>query len=170
MLVLVWDWIKMPGWICSDVACVEQWGRTDILAQASSSRLGENTRGSPRVLPRALAQARGCVLSDRPARSGETASPKREFVKSSGTHCCRPVWARTPSLSEAAAAGCFNSIFFLVWLVVCVIYLITLFKTWSMWIYMVVWFLWTKIGMLAWATHGFLFGWLRTCMRIGCLR
>ncbi|QCD77864.1 hypothetical protein DEO72_LG1g1492 [Vigna unguiculata] len=71
------------------LACVERWGRTDILVQASSSRLGENTNSSLRVLPRALAQARGCVLSDRPARSGETASPKRGIVKLSKTHCCR---------------------------------------------------------------------------------
>jgi len=71
------------------LAWVEQWGRTNILAQASSSRLGENTSSSLRVLPRALAQARGCVLSDRPARSGETASPKRGIVKLSKTHCCR---------------------------------------------------------------------------------
>jgi len=28
-------------------ACVKQWGRTDILAQASSSRLGKNSRSSP---------------------------------------------------------------------------------------------------------------------------
>ncbi|QCD94792.1 hypothetical protein DEO72_LG5g2880 [Vigna unguiculata] len=49
-------------WSVYDVACAEQWGRTDILAQASSSRLGENTRVSPRVLPRALAQARSCVF------------------------------------------------------------------------------------------------------------
>ncbi|QCD82231.1 hypothetical protein DEO72_LG2g2566 [Vigna unguiculata] len=28
-------------------------------------------------------------LSDRPARSGETTSPKRELAKSFGTLCCR---------------------------------------------------------------------------------
>jgi len=41
--------------VVSGVACAEQWGRSDILAQASSSRLGENIRGSPKVLPRTLA-------------------------------------------------------------------------------------------------------------------
>ncbi|QCD81461.1 hypothetical protein DEO72_LG2g1787 [Vigna unguiculata] len=53
--------------------------RTDILAQVSSSRLGENSRSSPKVLPRALAQA--ASLSDTLSRSGEKASPKRELVK-----------------------------------------------------------------------------------------
>ncbi|QCD79258.1 hypothetical protein DEO72_LG1g2897 [Vigna unguiculata] len=60
-----------------------------ILAQASSSRLGESIRMLTLVLPRALAQARGCILSDRPARSGETASPEREIVNPPMTHCCR---------------------------------------------------------------------------------
>ncbi|QCE14775.1 hypothetical protein DEO72_LG11g1781 [Vigna unguiculata] len=45
------------------------WGRTGILAQASSSRLGENIRGSPKVLPRALAH-----------RATIAVSPKREPV------------------------------------------------------------------------------------------
>jgi len=45
----------------------------------SSSRLGENSRSSPKVLPRALAQA--ASLSDTLSRSGEKASPKRELVK-----------------------------------------------------------------------------------------
>jgi len=64
------------------LACVEQWGRTGILAQASSSRLGENSRSSHRVLPRALAQATSFVLSDTLSRSGEKVLPKQEFVKS----------------------------------------------------------------------------------------
>jgi len=88
--VLEWCWnrVKMVGvysGCCSMsffcLACVEQWGRTDILAQASSSRPGKNISSSPRVLPPALAQARGCVLSDRTARPSETASPKRGIVK-----------------------------------------------------------------------------------------
>jgi len=88
--VLEWCWnrVKMVGvysGCCSMsffcLACAEQWGRTDILAQASSSRLGENISNSLRVLPRALAQARGCVLSDGTARPGETTSPKRGIVK-----------------------------------------------------------------------------------------
>ena len=47
--------VTLCGFFC--LACMEQWGRTGILAQASSSRLGENIRGLPKVLPRALAQA-----------------------------------------------------------------------------------------------------------------
>jgi len=57
---------------------------TDILAQASSSRPGENHRNSPSFSARALTQASGCVLSDELSRSGETASPKRELAKSPG--------------------------------------------------------------------------------------
>ncbi|QCD78457.1 hypothetical protein DEO72_LG1g2090 [Vigna unguiculata] len=59
-------------------ACVEQWGRTDILAQASSPRLGKNSRSSPRV----MLEAHVLVLSDTWSRSGEKVSPKRGLVKS----------------------------------------------------------------------------------------
>jgi len=44
------------GWI-SSFACVEQWGRTANFVQASSSRLGESSRSSPRGFARAPAQA-----------------------------------------------------------------------------------------------------------------
>jgi len=37
-------------WMSSGFACVEQWGRTNIFAQTSSSRLGENSKRSPRYL------------------------------------------------------------------------------------------------------------------------
>ena len=80
----------------SYLARVEQWGRTHILVQASSSRLGENISSSLRVLPRALAQrgaafwatcqlaqARQRRLSERSWNlPGPTVvgSPKRELI------------------------------------------------------------------------------------------
>jgi len=81
------SWMLVVLFFC--LACVEQWGENWY------SRLGELV--SPKREYQKLAQgsasstrpARGCVLSDMPARSGETASPEREIVKSSRTHCCR---------------------------------------------------------------------------------
>jgi len=81
----VWEWI----WAVSATAGGLRVVSSAILAQASSSRLGESIRMLTLVLPRALAQARGCVLSDRPAHSGETASPEREIVNLPMTHCCK---------------------------------------------------------------------------------
>jgi len=94
LLMIAW---KCFGCCCEWVygwTCVEQWGRTDILAQASSSRLGENSsllECSPR---------RGAVfLSDELSRSGETASPKWELAKS-----CRDTVAVSPKRESTAWA------------------------------------------------------------------
>ena len=62
---------------------MEQWERTDILAQASSSRLGENSRNLPSFLLERSPKRGVVFLSDKLSRSGETASPKRELAKSS---------------------------------------------------------------------------------------
>jgi len=78
----------MLGWIVSGVACVEQWGRTNILAQASSSRLSENSRCSPRVLPRALAQASSSRFERHSVSLKREGLAKRELVKSHRGHYC----------------------------------------------------------------------------------
>ena len=65
------------------------WVDSGELCYSRPSGLGESIRMLTLVLPRALAQARDRVLSDRPARSSETASPEREIVNLPMTHCCR---------------------------------------------------------------------------------
>jgi len=72
----------------SGFACVEQWGRTVILVQASLSRLGENSISSPRFLLEHSPRRGDEFLSDKPARSGETTSPKRELAQFSRNLCC----------------------------------------------------------------------------------
>jgi len=62
----------------------------------SSPRLGENSRSSPKILPRALAQAASHVLSDALSRSGEKASPERELVKSPRGHYCMSRLGESP--------------------------------------------------------------------------
>jgi len=66
------------------VACVKQWGRTDIPTQASSSRLGENSRSSPWFYSRISLRRRVLVLSDVSSRSSENDSPKRVLEE----NCC----------------------------------------------------------------------------------
>jgi len=58
--------------------------RTDILAQASLSRLGENSRNWPKLLLELSLRRRAFVLSEEESRSNERVSPKRELVVS----CC----------------------------------------------------------------------------------
>ncbi|QCD85556.1 hypothetical protein DEO72_LG3g75 [Vigna unguiculata] len=72
----------------------ENWYKT------SSSRQGENSRSSPKILPRALAQAASHVLSDALSRSGEKAPLEREFVKSPRGHCCMSRLSESPQLER----------------------------------------------------------------------
>jgi len=65
-------------------ACMGQWGRTVIFAQASSSRLGENSRSSHWFLLELSLRRRAFVLSDESSRSGEGVLLKREFVELGG--------------------------------------------------------------------------------------
>ncbi|QCE14765.1 hypothetical protein DEO72_LG11g1771 [Vigna unguiculata] len=65
--------------------------RTDILAQASSSCLGENSGNSSRFLLERSPRRRAVFFSDELSHPGETASPKREFAKPSrGTVAVSP--------------------------------------------------------------------------------
>jgi len=50
---------------------------TVILAQASSSHLGENSWDSPRFCSSSLPKRRALILSDMLSRSSESDSPKR---------------------------------------------------------------------------------------------
>jgi len=68
-----WEWV--PGW-----KHAEQWERTDILAQASSSCLGKNSRNSLSFLLERSPRRGAIFFSDELSRSGETASPKRELA------------------------------------------------------------------------------------------
>jgi len=60
-----YSWLGMNGCRRKTVA------RPDNLAQASLSRPGEMSRGSPRLFTRGVAQATNSVLSERVSRSGE---------------------------------------------------------------------------------------------------
>ncbi|QCD86716.1 hypothetical protein DEO72_LG6g1561 [Vigna unguiculata] len=79
---------------------------TDILAQASLSRLGENSRSWPKFLLELSLRRKAFVLSDEISRSIERVSPKRELM---GAYCgslgCGPgerphLWAKS-SLAQA---------------------------------------------------------------------
>ncbi|QCD83377.1 hypothetical protein DEO72_LG2g3721 [Vigna unguiculata] len=72
-------------------------GRTDILAQASSSRLGEMSGNSPRFLLERSPRRGAIFLSDELSCPGETDSPKREFVNPS-----RSIVAVSPKRESAA--------------------------------------------------------------------
>jgi len=63
-------------WLFLGAECVKQWERTDILAQASSSRLGENSRSLPWFCSSVSLKRKVLVLSDVLSRSGENGSPK----------------------------------------------------------------------------------------------
>jgi len=94
-----WEWV--PGW-----KHAEQWERIDILAQASSSRLGENSRNSLNFLLERSPRRGAIFLSDELSRLSETASPKRELTDFSGaTVAVSPkwesaAWARAPLSPE----------------------------------------------------------------------
>jgi len=64
--------------------CMADAGRTmastDTLAQASLSRLGENSRKWPRLLLKLSLKLRALILSEVLSRSGERGSPKQELV------------------------------------------------------------------------------------------
>jgi len=65
-------------WIdCSWYCMWETVAGADILAQASSSRLGEDSRNSPRFCWNDSPRREALVLSDALSRSGESDSPKR---------------------------------------------------------------------------------------------
>jgi len=61
----------------------EQGAGIDIFAQASSSRLGENSRSSPKFMLEHSLRRRAAFFSDEPSHSSEKAPPKRELAKSS---------------------------------------------------------------------------------------
>ncbi|QCD83588.1 hypothetical protein DEO72_LG2g3934 [Vigna unguiculata] len=67
-----------------------------IMGENWYSRLGELARRSPKILPRALAQAVSHVLSDALSRSSEKGSPERELVKSPRGHCCMSRLGESP--------------------------------------------------------------------------
>jgi len=73
-------------WILCGFWCVAIYAwtgvKTDIFAQASSSRLGKNSRNSPSFLLEHSPRRGVVFLSDELSRSGETASPKQELAKS----------------------------------------------------------------------------------------
>jgi len=71
--------------------------RIDILAQASSSRPGENSGNLLRFLLERSPRRGAVFLSDEQSRPGETASPKREFAKPS-----RGIVAVSPKRESAA--------------------------------------------------------------------
>jgi len=50
----------------------EQWRKSDILVQASESRLSESIRNPPRYLHELSLKRRAPVLSESSSRSGET--------------------------------------------------------------------------------------------------
>ena len=81
MFVLVYEWTVCMCLVVFGAVCVKQWGRTDILAQASSSRLGENCRSSPRFYSTISLRRRVLVPSDASSCSGENGSPKRTLEK-----------------------------------------------------------------------------------------
>ncbi|QCE14541.1 hypothetical protein DEO72_LG11g1544 [Vigna unguiculata] len=58
----------------------EQWRKSDNLAQASGARLSESIRKPSLVLRELSLRRHAPVLSERPSRSGEEVSPKRENV------------------------------------------------------------------------------------------
>ncbi|QCD93642.1 hypothetical protein DEO72_LG5g1718 [Vigna unguiculata] len=67
-----------------ELLCSAGWVRivasTDILAQASLSRLGENSRKWPRLVLELELKRRAFVLSEKASHSSERVSPKRELV------------------------------------------------------------------------------------------
>jgi len=72
------------GLSCFSVACALTVARTVILAQASSSRLGESIRSSPWFCSSISLRRRVLVLRDASSRSGENGSPKRALEETSG--------------------------------------------------------------------------------------
>jgi len=69
--------------------------RTDIFAQASLSRLGENSISSPWYLLELSLKRRASVLCDESSRSGEKVSLKREPMETCSVQCSSPLaWAR----------------------------------------------------------------------------
>jgi len=61
-------------------------GKTDILAQASRSRLSESITNPPRLSLELSLRRRALILSEKSSRSGEEVSPKRENAKTSLFH------------------------------------------------------------------------------------
>jgi len=60
-----------------NLACMREIvARTDILAQASLSRFGENSRSWPKFLLELSLRQRVFILSEVSSRSGERGSPK----------------------------------------------------------------------------------------------
>jgi len=59
----------------------EQWGKPDILAQASGSRLRDSIRNPSKLLRKLSFRRRAPVLSKKSSRLGKEVSAKRENVK-----------------------------------------------------------------------------------------
>jgi len=80
MFSMLWICIVLySGWICV-LACVN-WRKSNILAQASGSRLSKSIRSSPRCLREMLLKQRAPILSEKPSRSGEEVLPKWENAR-----------------------------------------------------------------------------------------
>ena len=106
----------------------EQWMKSDNLAQASGARLSESIRKPSQVLRELSLRRRAPVLSEKPSRSGEEVSPKRENATTPLFHFSSSrlgersslewenhlAWARPFSLSENWARICSCSVFFFV--------------------------------------------------------
>ncbi|QCE10790.1 hypothetical protein DEO72_LG10g2022 [Vigna unguiculata] len=61
--------------------------KSDILAEASGSRLSESIRNPPKLLLELSLRRRAPVLSEKSSRSVEEVSPKRENAKTPLFHC-----------------------------------------------------------------------------------
>jgi len=91
-MFLVLEWYYWSGkngllvflecaWCCVSALYVLPMARTDILAQTSASCLGENSRNSPWFCSSISLMRKVLVLSNKPSRSGESASPQWELVR-----------------------------------------------------------------------------------------
>jgi len=78
--VIIWDVLLCYLDLCVWLMQVRIVASTDILAQASLSRLGENSRKWPRLVLELELKRRAFVLSEKASHSSERVSPKRELV------------------------------------------------------------------------------------------
>jgi len=129
-IIFVYEWFV---WECLAIfwfVGVEQWEGTAIFAQANSSRLGECSRTSPKSLLECSLKRTNWILSERPSRLDEMASPKQAFAKPPKPSIAilpkreSAAWARTLLSPEqgllAWARSAARHIIFLTWLLLSV--------------------------------------------------
>jgi len=108
VLAFVCEWSIWKCLVVSGLTSVEQWGRTAIFVQASSSRQGESSRSSPRGFSSNTRSCRKIEFWEKnhlaqarwPRLSESSQNPQDLCLQSRLSESTHLAWARAPNLSE----------------------------------------------------------------------